>query len=140
MNRRFEFLDFATADVCYKAYGKSIEEVYANAALAMFEAIVNTEQIEQKIVKELEINASDYESLMFNWLNELIFLVDVEGIAFSRFDVRFEGEKKLTAMIWGEEIDPSKHELRTGVKACTYHLMEIGKIDDGYYAQILLDV
>jgi SHS2 domain-containing protein len=138
---KFKFLEFSTADVCYMAYGNDLNMLYENAALAMFEVMINTDQVGEKIIKEIEVDGFDLKSLMFNWLNELLFLYDSENLTFSRFDIQIDEDRmRLKAKILGEEIDIERHEIRADVKACTYHCMEIRRIDDGYYAQILLDV
>ena len=139
--KKFEFLEFATADVCFKAYGKTLEEAFANAALAMFEIMLETRNVEQKIVKEIEIKGEDLKSLMFEWLNGLLFYVDAESLAFSRFEVRIdEDQMKLSAKVSGEPIDQAKHRTKIDVKACTYHSMEIKQSDGGWTAQVLIDV
>lgn len=137
--KKFEFLDFATADVVFKAYGKDLNELFSNAALAMFEVMINTKQVKEKIIKEIELKTDDLESLMFSWLNELLFYVDAESLAFSRFDVSIEGYQ-LKAKCYGEKINTEKHETRTEIKATTYHKMKIKKEGDMWIAQIIVDV
>ncbi len=139
--KKFEFLGFATADICFKAYGKTLEEVFANAALAMFEVIIETENVESIVVKEIKVQGEDLKSLMFEWLNELLFYVDAEGLAFSKFDVRIdENQMRLSAKVSGEPIDQAKHVIKTDVKACTYHSMEIKQMDETWIAQVILDI
>lgn len=139
--KQFEFLEFATADVVFKAYGKNLTELFKNAALALFEIMVNTKKVEPKIRKKISVKGDDIKSLMFKWLNELIFYVDAQGLAFSKFDVKID-EKKMTldAEVWGERINPEKHEIREDAKACTYHKMEIKKKKGGWEAQIIIDI
>ena len=79
---KFKFLDITTADVAFEAYGKDLNELFANSALAMFEAIVNTKQIKPKEEKEVKAEGEDLQSLMFNWLNSLLVFVDSENLAF----------------------------------------------------------
>jgi SHS2 domain-containing protein len=138
--KKFEFLDITTADVAFAAYGKSLDELFANAALAMFDVIINTEQVEPKVKRKIEVKGNDLKSLMFNWLNELLVFVDGERLVFSNFKVKVDGDKhKLSAECMGEEMDAKKHELRTEVKAATYHKLEVkkGKL---WRAQVILDI
>lgn len=139
--KKFEFLDFTTADVCFRAYGATLDEVFANAALAMFETMVETKDVAPIVAKDIEVNGEDLISLMFNWLNELLFYVDAEGLVFSEFDAKVD-EKRMTlsAKASGEQIDFQKHEMKTGVKACTYYSMEIKQNDGMWTAQVLIDV
>jgi SHS2 domain-containing protein len=137
----FEFVDLTTADVAFIAYGKDLNELFANAALAMFEVMIDTKKVERKIEEMVSIDGYDLESLMFNWLNELLYISDSKNLAFSYFDVKIDASNfKLKAICKGEEIDPKKHETRTVVKAATYHQMKIWKENETWKAQVILDI
>lgn len=139
--KKFEFLDIAPADASFEAYGKTLNEVFANAALATFETMINTKQVKLLVKKKIELSAADLKSLMFDWLNELVFYMGSENLAFSEFDVKVDEKNvKLVATCRGEEIDPSKHEVRTEVKSATYHQMEIKKIGKTWKARVILDI
>jgi SHS2 domain-containing protein len=138
--KAFEFIDITTADVAFLAYGKDLNELFANAALAMFEVMINTKQVEKKEEEKVYVEGHDLESLMFNWLNELLYVSDSKNLAFSKFDVKIDEKNfKLEAVCKGEEINPQKHETRTVVKAATYHRMKIWK-EDVWKAQVILDI
>jgi SHS2 domain-containing protein len=137
--KKFEFIDITTADVAFIAYGKSLDELFANAALAMFEVMINTKQVEPKVEVKVEVEGNDLESLMFNWLNELLVYVDAENLAFSEFDVRVDEKiPKLEAICKGEKIS-NKHETKTHVKACTYHKLKV-KRNKTWEAFVILDI
>jgi SHS2 domain-containing protein len=137
---RFKFIDITTADVAFLAYGKDLNELFENAALAMFEVMINTKQVEQKVKRKIKVKGNDLLSLMFNWLNELLVYVDSENLAFSKFQVRVdENNFTLEGICEGEEINPEKHETRTLVKACTYHSLKIKK-NKLFEAQVILDI
>jgi SHS2 domain-containing protein len=138
--KAFEFIDIATADVAFIAYGRDLNELFANAALAMFEVMIDTNQVEKKVEEKVFVEGYDLESLMFNWLNELLYVSDSKNLAFSSFDVKVnEKDFKIEAVCKGEEIDHKKHQTRTVVKACTYHKMIIWK-DETWKAQVVLDI
>ena len=139
--KKFEFIDITTADVAFVAYGKTLAEMFANAALAMFEVMINTKEVRHKIKQEITVSGNDMPSLMFNWLNKLIVFVDAENVVFSRFNVIVD-EKLFTlkALCFGEKIDQKRHELRTVVKSATYHKMEIKKKAGLWQAQVILDI
>ncbi|MDI6825707.1 MAG: archease [Candidatus Aenigmarchaeota archaeon] len=138
--KKFEFVDITTADVAFKAYGKNLNELFANSALAMFEVMINTKQVKPRIIRGLKVKGNDLQSLMFSWLNELLVFVDSENLAFSSFKTEVD-EKNFTlnAVCKGEKIDPKKHEIRTAVKACTYHQMKIEK-NKIWKIQVILDI
>jgi len=140
MTKKFKFLDITTADIAFEAYGKDLNELFANSALAMFEVIVNTKQIEPKVERKVEAGGNDLQSLLFDWLNKLLVFVDSENIAFSEFDVKIDEKNfKLEAICRGEEMNREKHETRTHVKACTMHKMEIKK-NKIWKARVILDI
>ncbi|MEM7826804.1 MAG: archease [Candidatus Aenigmatarchaeota archaeon] len=137
--KKFEFIDITTADVAFLAYGKDLNELFENAALAMFEVMINTKHVKPIIKREVKCEGNDINSLMFRWLNELLVFVDSENLAFSSFNVKIE-DKTLRAICKGEKIDEKKHELRTEVKAATMHLMRIVKVNTNWEARIILDI
>lgn len=141
-NPSFEFFD-VTADIGYHAWGKTLDEAFQNAAMALFEVITDTSLLKKLIKKEITLEAEDEKALLYDWLAELIFLHDAEFLVFSSFKVNISGNKEegylLEAEAWGEEFQPSRHESRDEVKAVTYHLMEILK-ENGYMLQVILDV
>jgi SHS2 domain-containing protein len=137
---KYKFIDITTADVAFEAYGKDLNELFANAALAMFEVMINTKQVEPKIERKVKAEGNDLQSLMFNWLNSLLVFVDSENLAFSEFKVKVDEKNfKLEGICKGEEMNREKHETRTHVKACTYHQMEIKK-NKNWKARIILDI
>jgi SHS2 domain-containing protein len=139
--KKFEFLDITTADVAFAAYGSSLDELFANAALATFEVMVDTKQVEPSVDKKVDVSGHDLNSLMFNWLSELIFLHGSEEMMFSKFYVKVDEKAfALSAVCAGEGMDQKKHELRTEVKAATYHKMEIKKSNGPWRAQVILDI
>jgi SHS2 domain-containing protein len=139
MNKAFEVINH-TADVGIIAYGADIEELFSNAALALFSLIIEPESIKEKLHLDLEVSSEDIDSLLVEWLNELIYLFDVKHVLFNHFDIKSLTHNGLTATCYGEDFDPMKHKIKVGVKAATYHMLELDKSDDGFKAQVILDV
>ncbi len=138
---KFKFLDISTADVAFEAYGKTLDELFANSALAMFEVMVDTSKVEKRMEKKINVEGEDLESLMFNWLNELLYWYGAEGLVFSHFDVKVYRENfKLEAKVFGEKIDPERHEVKTEVKAATYHKLKVWNEDGIWKARVILDI
>lgn len=135
--RRFDIIEH-TADTGILAYGTSLNEAFANAAYGMFTMIADLEDVQEDVCRRIRVQAEDRESLLVCWLNELLYLLDVERTLFKRFDVIQLGETDLEAEAYGEPIDESRHHLRAGIKAATYYLLKIEK-DDGYRVQVILD-
>jgi len=140
--KEFEYLDH-TADVYIKAYGKSIDEAFENAAKAMFNVMTDIDKITPNIVREVNIKEEDLEALLYSWLENLLILFDSEGLVFSKFKVKIEKRNDhylLKGRAWGERFDPKKHPSKTEVKAVTYSLMEIHEEEGNSYVKFVLDI
>jgi len=138
MGKDFEILDH-TADVGIIAYGADLRQAFANAARALFSLITELDDVEEVLYRDIELTAGDEESLLVAWLNELVYRFDAEGILFKRFDIIQLDDNRLQARVYGEKVDSSKHKLKTGVKAATYHMLKVDKTD-GFRVQVLFDI
>lgn len=138
MEKDFEIVDH-TADIGIIAYGTDIKQAFANAARALFSLITELDDVEEVLHRDTELIASDEESLLVEWLNELIYLFDAEHIIFKRFDIIKLNNTQLKARSYGEKVDSLKHKLKTGVKAATYHMLKVDK-GDGCKVQVLFDI
>ncbi len=140
---KFEFLEH-TADVYIRAHGKTMEEAYENAALAMFEVMTDTDKITQMQEETLEVEAEDQYALLYNWLEALLVKFETENMLYSKFQITNWEETdetfKFKAKIWGEKFDPQKHPQRVGVKAVTYHRMVIIRERDRVVLEFILDI
>lgn len=138
MEKEFEILDH-TADVGIIAYGADMAETFANAAKALFSLITELEDVDEVVYRDVELTAPDQESLLVKWLNELIYLFDAEQLIFKRFDITWLDQTSLNARIYGEKVDSSRHKLKMGVKAATYHMLKIDRSNGGK-AQVVFDI
>ena len=138
MDKDFDIVNH-TADVSIIAYGADISQVFANAAKALSSLITELDDVEEILYRDINLTAPDQESLLVEWLNELIYLFDAECIIFKRFDITELNNTRLKARSYGEKVDSSKHRLKIGVKAATYHMLKIDK-DNGCKAQVLFDI
>ena len=138
MGKDFEIIDH-TADVGIRAYGANMNEAFANAARALFSLITELDDVDEVLHRDTKLTAPDIESLLVEWLNELIYLFDVENILFKRFDITQLDNTRLKARSYGEKVDSSKHRLKMGVKAATYHMLKVDR-GDGCTVQVLFDI
>ena len=138
MEKEFEIVNH-TADVGIIAYGADMKQAFANAAKALFSLIADLDDVEEVVHRDIELTAPDQESLLVEWLNELIYLFDAENIIFKRFDIAWLSNTHLNARSYGHEVDSSKHKLKTGVKAATYHMLKIDNTN-GSRVQVLFDI
>jgi SHS2 domain-containing protein len=138
MEKDFEIIDH-TADVGIVAYGADMSQAFANAAKALFSLITELEDVSEVLHRDVELAAPDEEGLLVEWLNELIYLFDTENVIFKRFDIITLNNTQLKARSYGEKVDKSKHKLKTGVKAATYHMLKIDR-GDVCQVQVLFDI
>ena len=138
MEKDFEIIDH-TADAGIIAYGADIRQAFTNAARALFSLITELDDVAEVLHRDTELTASDEESLLVEWLNELIYLFDAEHILFKRFDITKLNHTQLKARNYGEKVDKSKHKIKTGVKATTYHMLKVDK-GNGCQIQVLFDI
>ena len=131
----FEFLDHA-ADIKIKVMGKTLNEVFEAAIEAVAFYMNGGEKIPCKKGKVIEVSGSDKESLLYKFLDELLYLVGAEGFAASKGEVLLRGNN-LRAELYGD--DTKNHQLEH-IKAATYAEMYIKKTEKGWEAQFVLDV
>jgi len=135
--KRFRLIEH-TADIGLVAYGRSPAEAFANAAYGLFSIIAELKTVKETESRQLELNEEDSEALLFEWLNRLIYLFDVEMLLLKRFDVTDFDGRGLKAICYGEKYDPSRHQLKTGVKSATYHILKVDK--EKNQVQVIFDV
>jgi SHS2 domain-containing protein len=141
--KRYEYLEH-TADAKFLAYGGTLEEVFENAALAMFNIMIDTEKVSGDLEKEISLDSPDLESLLVDWLSELLYLFEVEEIIFGKFqieEIREENGKYLIkALASGEKYSSESHPFETDIKAVTYSQLELKQIPEGWKAQVVVDL
>ena len=138
----FEYLEH-TADIKFRAYGKTPEEMLCNAAAALFKSMVEPATVAVKETWKVELQADDLEDLAYQWLSEIVFLFETESAVFGAFSMKLEqdmtGPWKLQAEIGGERIDLKRHAFGNEVKAITRHKFVIKK-NEVWCIQVILDV
>jgi SHS2 domain-containing protein len=143
MSNSFEILDHP-ADMGFQVIGKSEIDLFIYSAIALTHVLVDLESIECKETKIIKLEGFDLESLLYNWLSEIIFEFDGEGKVYNQFEVlkltNTNNTFYLEAKLQGEKYVPNKHVIKTYVKAITYHQLSINKTTTGYIAKVFLDI
>ncbi len=132
-----------TADMRFRSYGKTLEEAFANASLAMFNIMIETEKVSPQLERKISVHAKEKESLLFDFLGKFLFLLDSENFALNKVE-SIEIEKKedayfLNAVILGDELC-EKYETKTQVKAITYNEMQIRQENGIWVISAVVDV
>ncbi len=129
-----------TADKGVRAWGRDLPEVYAWAARGMWSLIVEPGAARRTEMLPLTVEAADREALLVAWLNELLYVHEVEKFVAADFAIKELTDTRLQAEVWGERMDRVRHPLIGHVKAATYHLLHVRPSDGGWEAQVILDV
>ncbi len=130
------------SDVGFEAYGDTLEELFANAAIATFSFMTDVDGIEEEEEweREIEIKSEDLYSLMFDWLDEMIFMFEAESLVMKKFDISVNStDFSIVGTCRGGRFDPYKHDSGIIIKAVTYNMMEI-KRNEIWHARVVLDV
>ena len=139
----YEFLEH-TADAYVAAYGKDLAEAFESAAVAMFDVMTEVEKVEAKVEDDVEVEEDDEYALLYSWLENLLVKSDINEMLYSKFEIssieRTSDGFRLKAKIWGEKFNPEKHPQKVGVKAVTYHRMEILKEPNKVTLRFILDI
>jgi SHS2 domain-containing protein len=129
-----------TADLGLRVRAADLDTLFAEAAACLFSAIVeNPADIRPETPVTFELAGDDREFLLFDWLKELLYRFDGEHLLFGRFEVRVT-DRGLTGTARGEPLDPTRHVLLHEVKAITYHGLKMERTDDGWLAEIIVDI
>jgi SHS2 domain-containing protein len=136
---KFKVLDIS-GDVGIKAFGKSIDEAFINAAIGMYSLITNLDSIKEKKTINVSVGSPSLDGLLVSWLNELIFNFDAYGFIGKKIEIKQFSDNRMVATVTGEEFDPERHEGKLLIKAATYHKLRIEKIDDMWEIDVIFDI
>ncbi len=139
MNEPFEILEH-TADIGFRAWGASAAELFQNAALAMMAIAAESDSIDEREELPVELKAEDYESLMVDWLSEVLYLFDASRFAARRFVVDEISPNGLRARLLGEPRDPRRHPWELIIKAVTYHQLKVVETNGRWETEVYLDI
>jgi SHS2 domain-containing protein len=129
-----------SADIGVRGIADTLEDAFAQAAYALTAVVCDPKTIEPREAIEIRCESIDSELLLADWLNTVIYEMDVRKMLFSRFDVSIK-DFRLTAKVWGEKIDPKRHKITVGVKAATYMELNVARNEKGLWvAQCVVDV
>ncbi|MBI2144365.1 archease [Candidatus Woesearchaeota archaeon] len=140
--KRYEYLPH-TADVRFRAYGKTMEEAFANAAAAMVNVMVDTAKVKAKTTKKIAAEGSDLPSLLQSFLEQFVILLDTDNFFLSSIKEmkisNCSGKYSLTAIAAGDEAK-NYETLGPLVKACTYNSMLVRQEGKKWVAQVVVDI
>lgn len=135
----FELLDHP-ADIGFRARAATLRELYAESARALMFIILDPSNIDENQQIQLSAEGEDRESLLVNWLNEVLYYTDSKRLALGRFEIAACEATAMRCVAYGEPRDPVKHPARLIVKAVTYHQLHITQSEGNWSADVYVDV
>jgi len=128
------------ADIGFRARGATLEELFANSAHALLSIILDPSGIRPMQSISIPGTGADRESLLVNWLNEVLYYVDGRCLALGTFDVMRVDETRVECIARGEPRDRGRHPSRHGVKAVTYHQLRVARTAERWIAEVYVDI
>ncbi len=128
------------SDIGLAIYGDSMQQLFENAAFALFDTLCNLNSVSEIESVDIDVHGDDQESLLINFLNELLYLQSVNGWLFRRIEISFLGDHSLNATAWGELYKMETHELFHEIKCATYHNLQIREKLGKWQVDIVFDV
>ncbi len=139
----YRFLEH-TSDAFIEAWGPTLEEAFIQAAHGFYETMLSSESVEPKTTELVRVEGHDEKELFYNWLEALLLKFDIDGIAYSEFNINSISEQSglltLHAKIRGEKYVRRKHGAKVEVKGITYHLMTIDTRPGRITIRFILDL
>ncbi len=133
---KYEFLDH-TSEVKFKAYGGTQDELFQNVILAVSDFISKGNEIKPRVVKDIVVKGEDVQSLLYNFIDEIVYLLDAENFVVKNGEVLMRGNN-IKARFYGD--DASNYSGLDYIKSPTYSEMFVKKTKQGWELQVVLDV
>jgi len=140
----YKFLpDIALADIAFEARGRTVNELFEQAALALSDIMADLKKVKKTRKKKIMLSADGIDTLLYDFLSELLYIKDVDSLTFSACTAKVtkgKGKWTLAAVLEGEKIDLKKAHMRNDVKAITMHMFEVVKVARGWKAVVVVDI
>ncbi len=135
----YEFFEH-TADLGLRVRAADLKSLFEDAGRGLTSMIIDNPadiRLDQEV--SISIDGSETDYLLFDWLNELLYRFDSEGLLFGEFNVELE-PTGLKAIVRGEPVTADRHQLSREVKAITYHQLQVEQTADGWQAEVIVDI
>jgi SHS2 domain-containing protein len=142
----YKFFDH-TADIGVEISGRTKKELFANAAKALFDILIENNDSKSKSAEKTQerpktmiVKGADLEDLLINFLRETLYLFNGQGWIVDNCEIKECGNKRLKAQLMGEPFNKNKHSIKTEIKAVTYSGVSVEKVKAGWRARVIFDV
>ncbi len=135
----YEYFDVA-ADVGVRAWGATLAGAFAEVARGVLALTIAPEEVVERDRREVRAQGETPETLLVNWVNECLYVHEIEGFATRRVEVTALRPDFVHGLLLGEEIDPGRHRAGSVVKAATYHQVSVREAPEGAEVRLIVDV
>lgn len=128
------------SELAVRVTGNSRADLFANSAFALFDVMADVDKIEVKERINLEVEGTDRDDLMVNWMRELLYLYQGSGYLLREFNIREVKDTVVKAEVCGEKIDPDRHEVKQEIGAVAFHKSRMEKTGNQWTAQVIFEL
>ena len=128
------------SELAVRVVGDSQADLFANSATALFDVMADIEKIEIKERIPLEVEGTDRDDFMVNWMRDLLYLYQVSGYLLREFKIREVKDSMVKAEVCGEKIDPDRHEIKQEIGAVAFHKSRMQKTGSQWIAQVIFEI
>ncbi|MBM4174717.1 MAG: archease [Ignavibacteria bacterium] len=138
-----EFLEH-TSDIGVRVIASKLENAFEESAAALLELIFgNVNDLNDNLqgdVSEIKISGIDSPSLLVNFLNEILYLIDSENIYPNDIKVKFLNSERLNFKYCKKYFELENHPINLYVKAVTYHQLKIINAEENAIIEYFVDI
>jgi SHS2 domain-containing protein len=128
------------SELAVRITGNSQADLFANSAFALFDVMTDPSNIEIKERMALEVEGTDRDDLMVNWIRELLYLYQGSGYLLKEFKINQVKDTIVKAEVGGEKIDPDRHEIKQEIAAVAFHKSRMQKTGNQWIAQVIFEL
>ena len=128
------------SEIAVRVIGNSQADLFINSAFALFDVMVDIQAIENKERLPLEVEGTDRDDLMVNWVRELLYLYHSSGYLLREFQVREVKDTIVRAEVCGEKIDPDRHEIKQEISSIAFHKSRMEKTGNQWTAHLIFEI
>jgi SHS2 domain-containing protein len=128
------------SELAVRITGNSQADLFTNSAFALFDVMTDIANVETKESVPLEVEGSDRDDLMVNWMRELLYLYQASGYLLREFKIIEVKDTSVKAEVSGEKIDPDRHEIKQEITTVAFHKSRMEKTGNQWIAQLIFEL
>lgn len=139
-NQKSYRLNKHQSEIAVRVIGNSQADLFVNSAFALFDVMADIQAIESKERLPLEVEGTDRDDLMVNWVRELLYLYQSSGYLLREFQVHEVKDTIVRAEVCGEKIDPDRHEIKQEIASIAFHKSRMEKTGNQWTAHLIFEI